>query len=78
MNGNQPISAAHRPTIQGTRHTISAGQYLAAEAGFKVLEAGGNAIDAGVTAGITIGVVQCEYVNFCRRRPHHDLSRKHR
>ena len=54
---------ARRPTIQGIRHTISAGQYLAAEAGFQILEAGGNAIDAGVAAGIAMGVVQCEYVN---------------
>src|ERR1700681_851329 len=54
---------AHRPTIMGTRHMIAATQYLAAEAGFKILEAGGNAIDAGVAAGIALGVVQPEYVN---------------
>ncbi len=54
---------AHRPTIMGTRHMISATQYLAAEAGFKILEAGGNAIDAGVGAGIALGVVQPEFVN---------------
>ena len=60
---------ARRPTIQGLRHTISAGQYLAAEAGFQILEAGGNAIDAGVAAGITMGVVQCEYVNIAGVAP---------
>jgi gamma-glutamyltranspeptidase / glutathione hydrolase len=54
---------SHRPTIMGTRHMISATQYLAAEAGFKILEAGGNAIDAGVAAGISLGVVQPEFVN---------------
>jgi gamma-glutamyltranspeptidase / glutathione hydrolase len=54
---------AHRPTIMGTRHMISATQYLAADAGFSVLEAGGNAIDAGVAAGIALGVVQPEFVN---------------
>ena len=54
---------AHRPTIMGTRHMIAATQYLAAEAGFKILEAGGNAIDAGVAAGIALGVVQPEFVN---------------
>src|SRR5262245_38725274 len=54
---------AHRPTIMGTRHMITATQYLAAEAGFKILEAGGNAIDAGVAAGIALGVVQPEFVN---------------
>src|SRR5256885_10534341 len=55
---------AHRPTIMGTRHMIAACQYLAAEAGFKILEAGGNAIDAGVAAGMSLGVVEPGYVNF--------------
>ena len=54
---------AQRPTIMGTRHMISATQYLAAEAGFRILEAGGNAIDAGVAAGIALGVVMPEFVN---------------
>jgi gamma-glutamyltranspeptidase/glutathione hydrolase len=56
--------ASSRMTIMGTRHVISAGHYLAAHAGFEVLEAGGNAIDAGVAAGIAIGVLQTEKVNF--------------
>src|SRR5262245_64785581 len=55
---------AHRPTILGTRHMVAACHYLAAEAGFRILEAGGNAIDSGVAAGIALGVVQPEYVNF--------------
>ena len=55
---------ANRPTIMGTKHVIAAGHYLAAHAGFEILEAGGNAIDAGVAAGITAGVVQTDKVNF--------------
>ncbi|MBI1965005.1 MAG: gamma-glutamyltransferase, partial [Betaproteobacteria bacterium] len=51
-------------TIMGTRHVISAGHYLAAHAGFEILEAGGNAVDAGVAAGIAIGVLQTDKVNF--------------
>src|ERR1700732_3170864 len=54
---------SHRPTIHGTRHAISAGHYLAAAAGFTVLEAGGNAIDAGCAAGIALGVLQPDLVN---------------
>jgi gamma-glutamyltranspeptidase/glutathione hydrolase len=60
---------AHRPTIMGTRHMVVSCQYLAAEAGFRILEAGGNAIDAGVAAGIALGVVQPEYVNFAGVAP---------
>jgi gamma-glutamyltranspeptidase/glutathione hydrolase len=51
-------------SIMGTRHVVSAGHYLAAHAGFEILEAGGNAIDAGVAAGIAIGVLQTDKVNF--------------
>ena len=63
------FKAAHRPTLQGTRHVISAGHYLATTAGFQILEAGGNAIDAGVAAGLTLGVVQSEYVNIAGVAP---------
>lgn len=55
--------AAGRPTLYGTRHAISAGHYLAASAGFSVLEAGGNAIDAGCAAGIALGVLLPDLVN---------------
>ena len=59
------MSAAftHRPTIAVTRHAISAGHYLAATAGFAILEAGGNAIDAGCAAGIALGVLQSDLVD---------------
>lgn len=57
-------TAPHRARIIGTRHMAVAGHYLAAQAAFQVLEAGGNAIDAGVAGGIALGVVQCEYVGF--------------
>ncbi len=54
---------AGRPTISGTRHAISAGHYLAASAGFAILEAGGNAVDAGVAAGLALGVLQPDLVS---------------
>jgi gamma-glutamyltranspeptidase / glutathione hydrolase len=54
---------AHRPTIAVTRHAISAGHYLAATAGFDILQAGGNAIDAGCAAGIALGVLQSDLVD---------------
>src|SRR5271156_3602342 len=54
---------ALRPTIAVTRHAISAGHYLAATAGFAILQAGGNAIDAGCAAGIALGVLQSDLVD---------------
>jgi gamma-glutamyltranspeptidase / glutathione hydrolase len=70
---------AHRPVISGRRHVISAGHYLAAHAGFAVLEAGGNAFDAGVAAGIALGVLQSDLVSVAGVAPiilYHAESRK--
>jgi gamma-glutamyltranspeptidase/glutathione hydrolase len=43
---------------------IVAGHWLATEAGHAVLEAGGNAVDAAVAAGIALGVVHADQVQF--------------
>src|SRR5512145_294796 len=53
-----------QPQITAARHMISAGHYLATEAGHAVLEAGGNAVDAAVAAGIALGVVHSDQVQF--------------
>jgi gamma-glutamyltranspeptidase / glutathione hydrolase len=52
-----------RPVLMGTRHMAVAGHYGAAHAAFTMLEAGGNAVDAGVAAGIALGVLQSDLVN---------------
>src|SRR5258705_3454715 len=52
-----------RPLLLGTRHMAVAGHYGAAHAAFAVLEAGGNAVDAGVAAGIALGVLQSDLVS---------------
>lgn len=49
--------------VRGDRHMVSAGHQAAATAALLVLEAGGNAVDAGVAAGLVLGVVQCDIVN---------------
>jgi len=41
----------------------SSGHYLASKAGFEILEAGGNAIDAGIAAGIALAVLQSDIVS---------------
>src|SRR5215207_30339 len=53
-----------QPMITAARHMVSAGHYLATEAGHVVLQAGGNAIDAGVAAGIALGVLHSDQVQF--------------
>ena len=60
---HQATPAPMRPLIAGTRHVVVAGHALAAHAGFAILEAGGNAIDAGVGAAIALAVVESELVN---------------
>ena len=64
---SQQGAPRHRPTATvqtiGTRWAVAAGHPLAAEAGARVLAAGGNAIDAGVAAGITLGVVHPDMVS---------------
>ena len=47
---------AYRPVITGTRHMVSAGHHAAAHAGFTILEAGGNAIDALVAGAFACTV----------------------
>src|ERR1700686_1361359 len=68
-----------RPLLLGTRHMAVAGHYGAAHAAFAVLEAGGNAIDAGVAAGIALGVLQSDLVSVAGVAPiilYHAESRK--
>ena len=58
-----------RPPIMGVTHMVCAGHYLAAAAGYRILEEGGNAVDAGVAAGIAINVVLPENTNFAGVAP---------
>ena len=58
-----------QPPIHATYHMVSSGHHLATQAGYEVLEAGGNAIDAGVAAGIALGVVHSDLVQFAGVAP---------
>ena len=55
--------------VTGATHMVSAGHYLATAAGYRILEQGGNAADAGVAAGITINVVLPQYTSFAGVAP---------
>ena len=43
---------------------MAAGHHLAAQAAARVLESGGNAVDAGVAGGLVLNVVQPDMCNF--------------
>jgi gamma-glutamyltranspeptidase/glutathione hydrolase len=53
-----------RPNIIARDHVVVSGHYYASLAGFQVLEAGGNAIDAGVATGLAIDVLETQFVGF--------------
>ena len=55
--------------IMGRRWMVAAGHPLAAQAAARILAAGGNAIDAGVAAGFTLGVVHPDMVSFAGVAP---------
>ena len=56
--------SSYRPPIMGVTHMVSAGHYLATAAGYRILEQGGNAIDAGVASGLGINVTLLNAATF--------------
>ncbi|MFN9122705.1 MAG: gamma-glutamyltransferase family protein, partial [bacterium] len=58
-----------RPTLTGNHHAVATGHYLASLAAMRVLDRGGNAIDAGVTASMALAVLQCDMVSFAGVAP---------
>jgi gamma-glutamyltranspeptidase/glutathione hydrolase len=55
--------------VIGRRWMVAAGHPLAAQAAARVLQAGGNAVDAGCAAGFTLGVVHPDMVSFAGVAP---------
>ena len=47
-----------RPVIMGTRGIVAAGHYLAAAAGFRIIEQGGNAIDAAAATCFCLNLLR--------------------
>jgi gamma-glutamyltranspeptidase/glutathione hydrolase len=64
-----PISGSYRPTIMGTSAMVSSGHYLATLAGERILARGGNAVDAGVAAGLCLCVLHIDMVNLAGVAP---------
>jgi len=53
-----------RPAVLGKRWMVSSSHYLASQAGARMFERGGNAIDAGVAAGIALNVIERHLTDF--------------
>lgn len=47
-----------RPELVGTHGMVASTHWLASQSGMAVLEAGGNAFDAAVAAGLVLDVVE--------------------
>jgi len=58
-----PSPTTYRPAVMGTHYVAATGHYLATMAAVRVLEQGGNAIDAGVAAGLCINVLLPDMTN---------------
>jgi gamma-glutamyltranspeptidase/glutathione hydrolase len=70
MSGRQtPPRPSWRPTLIGKRYAIACGHYLPAMAAARILERGGNAVDAGVAASMALAVVQPDIVSFAGVAP---------
>ncbi len=48
----------HRPVVMATRAAVASSHYLASAAGQRILDQGGNVVDAGVAVGLCINVLQ--------------------
>lgn len=62
-------AASLRPTVVGVHQAVASGHYLATLAGMRVLDRGGNAIDAGVTVAMALAVLQPDIVSFAGVAP---------
>ena len=60
--GREYIS--HRPQVTAREAMVASGHHYASQAGLRILEKGGNAIDAGVAAGICLSVLHSDMVSF--------------
>jgi len=61
---NAGLFGATRPVILGTHGVTASGNYLATVAGIRIMEQGGNAVDAGVAMVLAQNVLEPESCGF--------------
>jgi len=63
-----PLSISHaqtfRPVIRGKRGVVAGGHPLSVEAGLRILQKGGNAVDAGVATILAASVIEFSHFSF--------------
>lgn len=65
----EQVRNSARPTVVGRHYAAACGHYLATAAATAVLQRGGNAVDAGVTASMAMAVLQPNVVSFAGVAP---------
>ena len=53
-----------RPVVRGKRGVVAGGQPLSVEAGLRILQHGGNAVDAGVATILAASVIEFSHFSF--------------
>lgn len=64
MSVIQPEADTFRPVVRGKRGAVAAGNPLTAEAGMRLLQQGGNAVDAGCAAILAGSVIEFSHFSF--------------
>jgi gamma-glutamyltranspeptidase / glutathione hydrolase len=63
-----PLTTSHadtfRPVVRGKRGVVAGGQPLSVEAGLRILQRGGNAVDAGVATILAASVIEFSHFSF--------------
>jgi gamma-glutamyltranspeptidase/glutathione hydrolase len=59
-----PQAETFRPVVRGKRGAVAAGHPLSAEAGMRLLQQGGNAVDAGCAAMLAASVIEFSHFSF--------------
>lgn len=59
-----PQADTFRPVVRGKRGVVAAGHPLSAEAGLRLLQQGGNAVDAGCAAVLAASVIEFSHFSF--------------
>jgi len=53
-----------RPVVRGKRGVVAGGSPLSVEAGLRILQRGGNAVDAGVATILAASVIEFSHFSF--------------